>query len=213
MYSVGIIDIGWGNIFSVAQAFNHIGANVRLIQQAHETCDVDILVLPGVGSFGTMMQILNEQDYTAQLHTHIKKGKPFMGICLGMQLLFDESEESGVNNEAGLCIFQGKVRRIPTPKTGVSYKIPNMGWRKVDHFESQQELLQYRDLCYQKNFYFMHSFMVDIPSNINEIYFSDIGGCFIPAMMIKENIMCTQFHPEKSGLAGLALIRHFMESQ
>lgn len=209
MPKVGIIDVGLGNIFSVLQAFNQVGADIQLVKSNEEIRNIDIVVLPGVGSFGNMMDLLNKKDLVFGLSKHINSNKGFMGICLGMQLLFEYSEEAK-NNIHGLSILNGSVRRIQSDTHLKSVKIPNTGWREIYRDNNNSLDTVYTEYCMKKHFYFMHSYKVDLNDAVDEAYFVDYGGQDILAAFAYKNILCTQFHPEKSGLVGLKLIEKFI---
>ena len=212
MRTVGIIDVGVGNIFSVAQVFRAVDANPVLINNSKNISTIDVLVLPGVGSFEKMMETLNQQGFSENIYEHIKSQKLFLGICLGMQLLFEKSEEGSSGSVLGLNILKGSVTRIHSNKSNQSLKIPNIGWRAINTIKFSPEDSEYRELCYQKKFYFMHSYQINTNETFDEFYFSNLPGCMIPALIVSNNIVCTQFHPEKSGILGLTLLKKILMS-
>jgi glutamine amidotransferase len=162
--------------------------------------NADRVVLPGVGAFGDCMTNLERFDLVQSIRSAIQSGKPFLGICLGMQLLFTESEEFGVHR--GLNIIPGRVRRF-TPNPVL--KIPHMGWNQV-HVEGSCPL--FRDIANDSDWYFVHSYFVDPADRSVSATTTDYGVPFVSTVW-KDNIVACQFHPEKSQSVGLRLIKNF----
>tara|TARA_B100000029_G_scaffold490517_1_gene549616 strand:- start:138 stop:779 length:642 start_codon:yes stop_codon:yes gene_type:complete len=208
---IGIIDYGSGNIRSVAKSFERavielgVGAKINIIKNAEELRKMDRIVLPGVGSFGDCMHSLKSiEDLFETLNEVIlKKSKPFLGICLGMQLLADLSHEYGKHK--GLGWIGGKV--IPIDRSLPSVKIPHMGWNSVKIIKQHAIFNNIKD---EEDFYFVHSykFISETKENIcaETFYHQDIS-----AVLIKNNIIGTQFHPEKSQNLGIQFIKNFIE--
>lgn len=199
---IAIIDYDAGNIKSVEKAFQAIGQETCLTREAGILLEADHVVLPGVGSFGQAMEKLQEYDLIPVIEKIIEKKTPFLGICLGMQLLFDGSEESlGVS---GLGIVKGKIRKIPSNGT---LKIPHMGWNSL-HLKNQGRL--FYDLKEDDYVYFVHSYYLQAEEEEIVKATADYGIC-IHASVEKGQVFGCQFHPEKSGEVGLKILKNFAE--
>lgn len=194
------LDFGMGNIRSLEKAFEHHGADIRVSDRADDIKKADVLVLPGDGAFSKAMEEIRARGFLEPICEHVKKGKPLLGICIGFQILYEESEEFG--NHKGLGFLPGKVERFPD-SAGV---VPHMGWSDV-HMLKRDDFV--KDLPEKTWFYFVHSYRVP---TINEYTLAscDYAGEFT-AIVRKENIIGTQFHPEKSQDMGLHLIDNFLE--
>jgi len=193
---IAIIDYGSGNLRSIANAFRRIGADARVTSDPQILAAADALVLPGVGAFGSAMAKL--EDLRETLLGNIRDGKPFLGICLGLQVLLSESQESpGVQ---GLDLIPGRVIRIPPGN-----KVPHMGWNQLVIVKDSQLLEGAED----EYFYFVHSYYAE-PSTDVVVARTDYG-VEMTAAIESDNIHATQFHPEKSGEAGLDVLRNFVE--
>ena len=192
---ITIIDYKSGNLKSISNGFRKIGADYQISDDMEVIADSDFLVLPGVGAFGSAME--NLKPFEDVIHEHVNDDKPFLGICLGQQVLMGSSEEStGVE---GLNLFKGHVERLPE---GV--KIPHMGWNKLD-VRNDSPILDGIDGEY---FYFVHSFHV-IPDDEKIISGTCDYGIEVVASLSQNNLFSTQFHPEKSGKAGLKILKNF----
>lgn len=188
MITVSIIDYGMGNLHSVTKALDAAGAKPIVISSVREIADSTALVLPGVGHFGEAMNRLSEEGFGEVIQKHIEWKRPFLGICLGMQTLFESSEEApGV---PGLGIFRGTVRRFPTT---MGLPVPAIGWNLVG----------------DERYYFVHSYYV-APEDKKIIAAECEYGIRYPASVRSENVFATQFHPEKSGDAGIALLKRWV---
>ncbi|MAT14562.1 MAG: imidazole glycerol phosphate synthase subunit HisH [Planctomyces sp.] len=198
---IKIVDYGMGNLRSVQKAFEKIGAEVEICPDASGIASADKLVLPGVGAFRDAIAELKSQAMIEPIREHISSGKPFLGICLGLQLLFDKSYEDG--EYEGLGILPGEVVRFPN-KPG--YKIPHMGWNKLEPAQTDNPLLN--EIPADAHFYFVHSYYV-APSNEPDI--ATRTDYIVPfcSMVHRDNLFATQFHPEKSQLVGLKLLENF----
>lgn len=197
---IAIIDYGMGNLKSVSKAFEKVGASVCLTRDPQKIQDADKLVLPGVGAFGKCMQNLNEYKLNSLIQSEIKKGKWFLGICLGLQLLFQESEEFGPVK--GLGVLEGRVKRF---ELDAPYKIPHMGWNQI---QKRGDPKLFKGIPDQTAFYFVHSYYAD-PTDASSISTStDYGHAFCSSIE-KDNILACQFHPEKSQAAGLKVLENF----
>ena len=198
---IALVDYGMGNLRSVEKALLRVGGKVRVIQKPEELNDADRLVLPGVGAFGDCLYHLRKQNLIEPLKQWIQKGKPFLGICLGYQALFEWSEE-GANVE-GLGIFKGGVVRFPE----CGLKIPQIGWNQIQIQKSACPFL--RGISDGSYVYFVHSYF---PKPLDASFIStrtDYGISFA-SMIWKENIFACQFHPEKSQKIGLKMLENFV---
>ena len=198
---IAIIDYGMGNLFSVEKAFVKLGAEVIVTSSPEVILTADKVVLPGVGAFGDCMNNLIEYGLVDVIHEVIERGTPFLGICLGLQMLFDGSEEDpGVK---GLGIFPGMVRKIVAP----GLKIPHMGWNSLD-FVSGSGL--FAGMATDNYVYFVHSYHA-VPQDDQLITAVVSYGESVTAAVGRGNVQAVQFHPEKSGTVGLAMLRNFKE--
>lgn len=194
-----IIDYGMGNLHSVSKAIEAVEAVPIVTADKKIIAAAEKIILPGVGAFGDCMKNLQATGLVPELIKHIKSGKGFLGICLGMQLLFESSEESpGV---AGLGIFKGAVKRLTT-----EYKVPHMGWNRLK-LKVASPLTAAADGSYV---YFVHSFHA-VPKDSNIITAVCDYGTEITAAVGRDNIQALQFHPEKSGEVGLKMLQAFKE--
>jgi len=199
---IAIIDYGSGNLKSIRNGFQKINADVLVTRNKKELEKADTLILPGVGAFGTAMD--NLRDYEDIIHQHIKEGKPFLGVCLGLQVLFSESEESpGIK---GLDVFPGKVVRFPDSLREANLKIPHMGWNNLN-IKKNSSLLEEVGSDYM---YFVHSYYVQ-PEEEDVVVATVNYGLEVPAVVGRDNVFATQFHPEKSGDVGLKILKNFLE--
>ena len=201
MKKIAIIDYGMGNLHSAAKAFEKIGANVIVTRDPDEVRRADQVVLPGVGAFGDCMANLNERELAPVIHEVIAAGKPFLGICVGLQLLFEGSEEDpGV---PGLGIFKGMVRKILSP----GLKIPHMGWNNLAY---QAHSPLFSGLPTPAFVYFVHSFhaVPTDPALVTAV--ADYGGP-VTAAVGRGLVQAVQFHPEKSSDVGLKILANFKE--
>ena len=201
MMKIAIIDYGMGNLHSAAKALEKIGAQVVVTRDPDEVRRADKVVLPGVGAFGDCMKNLNERQLAPVIHEVIATGKPFLGICVGLQLLFEGSEEDpGVD---GLGIFKGLVRKIVAP----GLKIPHMGWNNLE-YRTASPLFQ--GLPPAAYVYFVHSYHA-VPTDETCITaVTDYGGP-VTAAVGRGLVQAVQFHPEKSSAVGLKIFANFKE--
>ena len=201
---ISIVDYGMGNLRSVKKGFESQNLEARLTRDHSEILDSDGLVLPGVGAFGDCVKNLRKFSLVDSIIEFVESGRPFLGICLGLQVLFESSEESP--NESGLSFLKGKVVRFPDDYNE-DLKIPHMGWNRVS-FNSPSKIL--KGIPNNSWFYFVHSYYVDTNDNSLQKLISDYGKEFT-AGVIKENIFAFQFHPEKSSDIGLRILKNFSE--
>lgn len=198
-----IIDYGVGNLFSLKSSFAHIGEDAVVSNDIGTIKNAQRLILPGVGAFGDAAKLLRKHGMDEVLRDEVKKGKPVLGICLGMQMLFTKSYEYGEHN--GLDLIKGKV--IPMqPLLPSELKVPHIGWNELD-FPRRHELFKY--INEKDRVYFVHSFFA---TECDESVISSTEyGITLTAAVAKDNVMGTQFHPEKSGNVGLNILRGFCE--
>ena len=194
---IAIVDYGAGNIFSVLNAMEHLKIPAKLTADAAELRAADAILLPGVGAFPDAMRMLEEAGLPELLREEAEK-KPFLGICLGMQLLFEKSCEFG--ETAGLGLIPGEIVKIPD--TGL--KIPHMGWNSLD---IRQDCPLLTDVSQGDSVYFVHSYMAKTEAAY--IAASCEYGVEVPALVRRGHIYGAQFHPEKSGAVGLRMLRRF----
>lgn len=200
---IAIIDYGVGNLRSVEKAMHYIGAEAKITSDKDEILSADAVILPGVGAFAEAMDRLKETGLDNVIKKVISDNKPFFGICLGMQLLFDSSEEGGEMVE-GLKIFKGKIKRLPQ-KPGL--KVPHMGWNKIEFNNKLKIFNEIKDNAY---FYFVHSYYLDSKQREIVIGQTEYGIKFDVAIQ-SGNVFATQFHPEKSGNWGIKMLENFVD--
>jgi len=209
---VVVIDYGVGNLHSVQRALEHCGAKVLLTSDPERILAANRVILPGVGAFENAMQVLKNLDLVTAIRELPKREIPLLGICLGMQLLLDESEEFGVTS--GLGLIPGRVVPVPSyTKLGVPQKIPHIGWSALMPSEEvsgwQNTLLQ--DVKSSEAVYFIHSYMASPNTHVHRIAECMYGEHKIAAVIGFEKVMGCQFHPEKSGEVGLKILKRFLQ--
>lgn len=206
---ISIIDYDAGNIKSVEKAIQFLGEDVRITRDKNEILEADRVIMPGVGAFGIAMEKLRSYGLEDVIHQYVSTGKPFLGICLGLQLLFDESEESpGVK---GLGLIKGKITKIPTEYKAdngntMTQKVPQIGWNSIEINPSSRLFKGISDGSYV---YFVHSYYLTA-DNPDEVAAKTYYGTEIHAAVEKDNIFATQFHPEKSSDVGLKILKNFI---
>jgi glutamine amidotransferase len=201
---IALLDYGSGNLRSVHKSLLKVGADVRLVQHPEEIGDAQGLVLPGVGAFDDCINALRKQELLEASREFIKTGKPFLGICVGYQALFERSEEFN-SCAAGLGVFQGSVVRF-AEKAGL--KIPQIGWNQIEIIQPDCPL--YRGVESGSYVYFVHSFYPQPADNSIVATRTDYGDNFASSVW-HDNVFATQFHPEKSQHVGLQLMKNFAE--
>ncbi len=210
---IGIIEYGMGNLRSVQKAFEHLGVQARIMSQPDQatTQGITKLVLPGVGSFADGMEHLKERGWDAYTKGFIATGKPFLGICLGMQLIFTGSEEGAASTSTpvpGLGILPGSVVQF-TRKPGDAYKIPHMGWNTLAWDRPDPLMTGLEQNC---SVYFVHSYYVKSDTQTQGYATTRCqypqGRPFVSSVW-KDNVWATQFHPEKSQHVGLTMLKNF----
>ncbi len=198
---IAVIDYGAGNIQSVVKALNHIGCDCIVTNKKNELLKADGAIMPGVGSFGDAMDSMIRSDTKDAVLEFIERGKPFLGICLGLQLLFPSSEESP--NTAGLGLLKGTITRIPA-ESGL--KIPHMGWNSLKILKHDGI---FKGIEGEPYVYFVHSYFLTAEAQ-SIVTAQTEYGIKIDASVQKDNILATQFHPEKSGKVGLKILQNFI---
>jgi glutamine amidotransferase len=199
---IHIVDYGLGNLFSVCSAIKKIGYEPVVANNFQELSEADFIVLPGVGAFEKGMQLLQEKGFANTILTHVEKGRPILGICLGMQMFFDSSEENGFSK--GLGLIPGEVKKIIGNQQS-KIKAPHIGWSLLNCSSYTMA-----SVINKKFMYFVHSY-----HPLSEKYciaHTDYQGINITAMVNKDNVWGCQFHPEKSGTDGLQLLDSILKS-
>jgi imidazole glycerol-phosphate synthase subunit HisH len=210
MRKVALINCFSGNLFSASKAFESFNCDVCQVGNGEEALAADFLVLPGVGAFADGMNALRVAGMVEPIRAFIDTGRPFLGICLGMQALFDSSEEFGLHK--GLGLVEGKVLRLPAQP---ELRIPHIGWRPLCPPEGKDEsfwkgtILANMDVS--KDMYFVHSFAAQPKRSEDWLSRTSYGASWFCSSVRKGNVWGCQFHPEKSGAAGRELIRRFLE--
>jgi glutamine amidotransferase len=189
--TVAVLDYGSGNLHSVSRALAHVGADVRVVDQPADVAG-DAVLIPGVGHFGQCARALRAAGFEAPIRSAVSDGRPVIGVCVGMQILFEASEE---DDEPGLGILPGVVRRLPE-----TVRVPHMGWNTVSWAGRRHPFVA--DIPDQTSFYFVHSYAPDLGADA--VGATEHGRTFA-AVVARDTVFATQFHPEKSGDAGLQL--------
>ncbi|RSL30765.1 imidazole glycerol phosphate synthase subunit HisH [Salibacterium salarium] len=200
---IGIIDYGMGNLHSVSKALERLDLTYVLSEDTGELAEADGLILPGVGSFHDAMNLLKEKEQLDFIKKWVADGRPLLGICLGMQLLFDGSEEN--QDTEGLGFLPGYARSFRKSEDNVSYKVPHMGWNKLQFKQPDHEMLTNTE---EGHVYFVHSYVMRTEAEDILIATADYFG-EVPAVVGKGNVIGTQFHPEKSSRIGMQLLENF----
>ena len=205
-----ILDYGIGNIESISNAFIYCGAeDVSLSKDKAIIERADRLILPGVGAFANGMNGLKENKLIPLIKSFVESGKPLMGICLGMQMLASSSEEFGIHD--GLDLIPGKVKPMPLSRVGnKKVKLPFIGWASLNkNIKGVSKNKMHID---SHSFYFVHSYYFEVKDELNLTHYYDYDGFKVSAIVQKDNIIGTQFHPEKRGDSGLNLIETFIRN-
>ena len=199
---IAIIDYDAGNIKSVEKALVSLGQEIILTRDRETILHADKIILPGVGAFGEAMARLNEYGLVEVIHEAVERGIPFLGICLGLQLLFESSEESpGVE---GLGVLKGKILRIPDQE---GLKIPHMGWNSL---ELKNDGRLFKGLSQEPYVYFVHSYYLKAEDE-SIVKAATTYSTYIHASVEKDNVFACQFHPEKSSTVGLQILKNFAD--
>ena len=198
---IAIIDYGAGNLNSIQKALEFVGEETVILEEGkvEELAKYDGLVLPGVGAFPGAMKRLKENNFVDFIEKFVATGKPFLGVCLGMQLLFEWGFED--QKTAGLGLLKGDIIKMET-----EYKIPHMGWNQLEIIKNDP---LFKGLPENPHFYFVHSYQL---AEVTDEVLATVGyGATVPAVVRKDNVIAFQFHPEKSGDNGIQLLKNFRE--
>jgi glutamine amidotransferase len=209
MKKIVVIDYGIGNVKSMVNALDNLGVEAVLTNDKQEIMAADAVILPGVGAFKHGMDNLNERDLVGVIHDYVDTGKPFLGVCLGMQMLMEESEEFG--SSKGLGLIKGSVKVIPL-LADTTAKLPHVSWNElIEPTEGRWDDTILSSTEKGTDMYFVHSFAA-IPLNTSDVLadcsYGNVNFC---AAVHKKNIYGTQFHPEKSGIFGLRILENFIK--
>lgn len=206
MSKVVIIDYELGNLFSVRQALENIGLHVKISKDPADIKAADAAVLPGVGAFADAMQNLENSGMADAIHEHIKTGKPFMGVCLGLQLLFSNSDEFGKSK--GLSLLPGTVKRFENKAAdGRVVRVPQIAWNEIYGGEIDWKNTPLQSLANNEHMYFVHSFYVQPDDESFVLSRTQYGKKEYTSSVLKNNIFACQFHPEKSAEKGLTIYK------
>lgn len=199
---IGVINFGLGNLGSIINSFEEINANIKIISDPNDIDNVEHLILPGVGSFRLGMKNLLNKGWDKKIFIHVEKQKPLLGICLGMQLLFDRGEEDGECK--GLGLIKGKVIKMKSMK---NRKLPHVGWNQLNFKNKHPIFEKVRD---NVDYYFVHSYECLVENSSNIISTSNYHTEILSCVSNGNNIVGTQFHPEKSPPNGLKILKNFL---
>ena len=201
---IGIIDYGMGNLLSVYSAFDYLGADVKICRHPEELKSVDKIVIPGVGAFKDCIEKITSFHFDVALEEEtIKKGKPTLGICLGMQVMAKKSFEGG--EFVGLGWFDAEVIRLRNPN--LEKRVPNVGWNDISY---KDDISLFKGLPATPDFYLVHSFFMNTSDDKDVVAVYDYDQT-VTAAVLKDNIFATQFHPEKSQDHGMKILENFIE--
>lgn len=205
---IGVIDYGMGNLYSVSKALERLGAKAQLVETAAGIRSADKLILPGVGAFGDAMTELKKRDLINPIREVVAQGKPLLGVCLGLQLLFDASEEGGEHK--GLGIVRGRVKKFSSRESKFEkrIKIPHMGWNQVSVRNGGAVL--FHDIPPNEYFYFVHSYYV-LPDDTEVVAGETDYGITFTSAISSGRVYGCQFHPEKSHRFGQIVLKNFLD--
>jgi glutamine amidotransferase len=201
---IAIVDYGMGNLRSVEKALSYLSYKAKITNEPEKVLNADRVILPGVGAFADCLSGLKNSGLYDAVLEFITFGKPFLGICVGMQMLFEKSFEFGMHK--GIGVFNGAIKKFPDEIIKNGMKIPHMGWNQIEFTKFHELFENIEDLT---NFYFVHSYYA--PVNEQESIAICNYGVKFAAAVAKDNVIATQFHPEKSQKAGLAFLKNFGE--
>ena len=209
---VAIVDYGLGNLFSINQACLHVGLDTKITSDFNEIKNADAMILPGVGAFGDAMNHLKKSELIEPIKEFVKTGKPFLGICLGMQLMFTESEEFGSNE--GLNFIKGKIIKFPSHDSYNNIvKVPQIQWNQIS--KNTDELWNnsaLKDIPEKSYMHFVHSFYAKPDNDNDTLTYTEYGDINYASAVIKDNMTGFQFHPEKSGELGLKIYKNWAKT-
>lgn len=207
---IAVVDYGMGNLFSVEQALKRLGCHVAVTADPAVIEIADAVILPGVGAFPDAMKRLEETELLSVLQQLKETNKPLLGICLGMQLLFEESEEVALTK--GLGFFKGRIARFSgVSEEGVSYRVPHMGWNELE-FKAIPQWLEGVSFPAERHVYFVHSFYATDMNPTELVASADYFGIDVPGIVQVGSVTGMQFHPEKSGTLGFFLLEQWLKS-
>jgi glutamine amidotransferase len=208
---VTIVNYGSGNLLSVSRGLEHSGGTVVITDNPDQVAAAERLVVPGVGAFAKAMQALLDRGLVEPIHRFIKTGRPFLGICVGMQLMMDYSEEFG--RHYGLGLIPGRVGIIPeTAADGTPHPIPHIGWKRLLNGNANWKGSILKNAGANASVYFVHSFQAVPDDDDHVLGVCDYNGRTITAAVRKDNLVGCQFHPEKSGPVGLTILNNFLHA-
>lgn len=210
MKKILIIDYNAGNLFSVVHACKKIGLEPFVSSNKNDFKKADAAILPGVGAFAEAMKSLQELDLVHSIKDFIKEGKQFMGICLGLQLLFTESNE--FEKTEGLDIIKGEIKKFPTNTDSETFKVPHVGWNRIIMNNKIFKKSPLKDIKDKEYMYFVHSYYAKAIENDLILTKTQYAEVEFTSSILKDNIFATQFHPEKSGEAGLSIYKNWIKS-
>jgi len=196
---ITLLDYGAGNVRSVINAIESLGERVKIVTRGEDIISAEKLIFPGVGAFGSMMSVLMERNYVLPLKDYLVSGKPYLGICIGLQALFEYSEEAP--GLPGLGVFKGSVKRFK-----INLSVPHIGWNGLN---IKQPSILFKQLKGNEKFYFVHSYHV-VPEDESLVLTTTNYGYEFVSSIQKHNITATQFHPEKSGVSGILVLKNFL---
>lgn len=210
MKKIVIVDYGLGNLFSIKQALAAVGADAIFSSKAEDLISCDGILLPGVGAFADAMNRLRELNLVSVIQETAHAGKPIFGVCLGLQLLFDQSHEFGLHK--GLGLIPGEVVRFPESHNGLNLKVPFIGWNKLLLTEQGKKNSLLQNLQDPPNIYFVHSYYVSSKTEAEVLARCDYQGFAFPAVVRYKNTIGIQGHPEKSSEQGLQIYKNWVLS-
>jgi len=202
-----IIDYQLGNLFSVKQACDTVGMNAKISTSREDILNADALILPGVGAFNEAMINLEKLDFISAIKLKVSKGIPLFGICLGLQLLFTESDEFGEGK--GLDLISGLIKKFPEEHNENKIKVPHIAWNKIYSCNLDWRDIPLFEFNNNEYMYFIHSFYVKPTSNLCVLTNTNYEGVEFCSSILENNIFATQFHPEKSGEKGISIYRNW----
>lgn len=205
--NVIIIDYNLGNLFSVKQACDTVGLNAKISTSKEDIQNADALILPGVGAFIEAMNNLESLDLINPIKEAVSNGKPFFGICLGLQLIFSRSEEFGSGN--GLDLLSGVIKKFPQNVNGHVLKVPQIAWNKIYSFKQSWENTALSNISENEFMYFVHSYYVEPASESAILTKTNYDGLEYCSAVSQANIFATQFHPEKSAEKGIGIYKNW----
>ena len=207
--NVIIIDYKMSNIFSIKNICNHLSVDSKVTSDYKDIIDADVLILPGVGAFSEAMKNLGDLEMIDPIKKFINSGKPFMGVCLGLQLLFTKSYEFGTH--LGLDIIPGEVIKFPSQNNaGNNIRVPHVGWNHIKPSKSYENT-PLKNINNNEYMYFIHSYFVKPEHKVDVLSTTEYSGIEFCSSIIKDNIFATQFHPERSGVPGVQLFKKWLE--